>query len=291
MALKKTYLHKALLKPGTYALIGKDNKAIHGNLYLERVIGDFLVAKGLATTEDNCSYILDCCTEITLTYDEDTGELCISVAGEEQCVTITGLTSVVLNNALTGTGTAGDPGQWGGDLVKNTTVEGNNDYTVTFQNLTQFLVTVQGVSAGGTLRVAGAQSLPAFLRHRNLAGDVYTTIDLDFNDTSTFGYQDTNGLIGFRIFPAEDDSTNFLGLRTKAIRDATATLGEVPILTDPVEGIFEWGSLPGSAVDIPGPYEDDTAAGVAGVVIGKPYYVDVTNPYGMTEGAVKIRLT
>lgn len=288
--MKQTYLHKGGLKPGTYFLIGKDNKVKSGNLLFERIIGDFLVAKGLATTEDNCTYVLDCCTGIDLSYNEETGELCVTFAGEEICVTLDGITTVSVNNALTGNGTVGNPVQWGGDLVENTTIEGNNTYPVTIQNLTQFLVTTQGVSAGGTLRVSGAQSLPAFLRHRNVAGDVWTTIDLDFNDVSTFGYQDSNGLIGFRIFPAEDDSTNFLGLRTKAIRDATAVNGQVPILTDDVEGIFEWGDI-GSSITFPGPYDDDTAAGVGGVAIGRAYELSAGNIYGMAEGVIKVRKT
>ena len=288
--MRQTYYHRGGLKPGTYFLLGEHNKVKNGNLMFDRIIGDFLVAKGLATTEDNCIYTLECCDDdFTFEYDDETGELCLTIGGEQQCVTITsgGGGAVEVNNALTGTGEAGNPVQWGGDLVKNTTVDGDLDYNVTLQNLTQFLVTVQGLSAGGTLRVSGLQSLPAFLRHRNLANTEWTTLDLDYNDVSTFGFQDATDLIAFRVFPV----TKELGLRTQAIEDGTAVVGQIPILNDASEGIFEWGDLPGSAIDIPGPYEDDVDAAANSVAIGKPYYLDATNPYGGFEGAVKIRLT
>lgn len=287
MAVKQTYLYKGGLKPGTYYLEGKDNKALHGNLKFDRIIGDFLTAKGLATTEDNCAYTLNCCSDFTLEYDSDTGQLCLTLGDEQQCVTIESGGAVEVNNALTGTGAAGDPVQWGGNLVKNTTVEGNEDYSVTMQNLTQFLVTVLGSSAGGTLRVAGLQSLPAFLRHRNVANTEWMTIDLDFNDTSSFGFQNAVDLYAFRVFP----DTQELAIRTPAIVNGTATNGEVFTLTDAVEGKGEWGPISGSSLDIPGPYEDDADADANGVLVGKPYYLDSTNPYGMAEGMVKIRLT
>lgn len=289
--MKQTYRHKGGLKPGTYYLIGKDNKVKNGNLSFEGIIGDFLVAKGLATTEDNCIYTLDCCSDFTLEYDDETGELCLTLGDEQQCVTIESGGTVEVQNALTGTGVAGNPVEWGGNLVKNTTVEGNEDYSVTMQNLTQFLVTVLGSSAGGTLRVSGLQSLPAFLRHRNVGNTVWMTIDLDYNDVSTFGYQDTNGLIGFRIFPDETDVENELALRTKNVRDGLATNGEVPILTDAVEGKFEWGPVPGGTPVIPGPYEDDADAAANLVSVTSPYYLSATNPYGMAEGVVKIRIS
>ena len=287
--MRQTYFHKGGLKPGTYFLIGEHNKVKNGNLMFDRIIGDFLVAKGLATTEDNCVYTWDCCSDFTLEYDNETGELCLTLGDEQQCVTIeSGGGAVEVNNALTGTGEAGNPVQWGGNLVKNTTVEGNEDYSVTMQNLTQFLVTVLGSSAGGTLRVSGLQSLPTFLRHRNVANDVWMTIDLDFNDVSTFGYQDSNGLIGFRIFPTDDDSDNTLALRSKAIRDSTATNGEVWTLTDAVEGKGEWAPISGSSI-VYDDYEDDTAAGVGGVAIGQCYSVTAGNPYGLADGAIKKR--
>lgn len=289
MAVKQTYLYKGGLKPGTYFLQGKDNKVANGNLMFERIIGDFLTAKGLATTEDNCTFNWNCCSDFTFEYNSETGQLCLTLGGEEECIDV--LSALNANNALTGAGTVIDPLQWGGDLIENTTVDGNDTYNVTFQDLTQFLVTVLGATAGGTLRVSGLASLPAFLRHRNPANDVWMTIDLDFNNVSTFGYQDSNGLIGFRIFPDETDVENELALRTKRVRDGLATNGEALLLTDAVEGKCEWGPVPGGTPTIPGPYEDDADAGTNLVSVGSPYYLDATNPYGMPEGMVKVRIS
>ena len=283
--MKQTYYHRGGLKPGTYFLLGEHNKVKNGNLMFDRIIGDFLVAKGLASTDDNCIYTWNCCSDFTLEYDDETGELCLTLGGEQQCVTVEAGGTVNVNNALTGTGGAGDPVQWGGNLVKNTTVEGNEDYNVTFQNLTQFLVTVLGSSAGGTLRVAGLQSLPAFLRHRNVANTEWMTIDLDYNDTSSFGFQNATDIYAFRVFPL----TQELAIRTPAIVNGTAVNGYVFTLTDANEGIGEWQPNSGSS-DIPGPYVDDSDADSNGVLVGKPYYLDATNPYGMPEGMVKIRI-
>ena len=284
MALKQTYLHKGGLKPGTYFLVGKDNLPKNGNLMFDRIIGDFLVAKGLATTEDNCIFIPTCCSDFSVTYDEETGQLCLTLADVTECVTIESGGAVEVNNALTGTGAVGDPVQWGGDLVKNTTVEGNEDYSVTMQNLTQFLVTVEGSSAGGTLRVAGLQSLPAFLRHRNLANTEWMTIDLDYNDVSSFGFQNAGGFYAFRVFPL----TQELAIRTPAIVNGTATNGEVFTLTDDTEGIGEWAPVSGTGISFDD-YEDDTAAGVGGIAIGQPYSVTAGNPYGLADGTIKKR--
>lgn len=283
--MRQTYYHKGGLKPGTYFLIGEHNKVKNGNLMFDRIIGDFLVAKGLATTEDNCVYEWNCCSDFTLEYDDETGQLCLTIGGEQQCVTIEAGGSIEVNNALTGTGAAGDPVQWGGNLVKNTTVEGNEDYNVTLQNLTQFLVTVLGSSAGGTLRVAGLQSLPAFLRHRNVANTEWMTIDLDYNDASSFGFQNATDLYAFRVFP----DTQELAIRTPAIVNGTATNGEVFTLTDSVEGKGEWTPVSGGNLTFPGPYDDDSAAGTAGVSLGKPYELSEFNPYGMPEGMIKVR--
>lgn len=285
--MRQTYYHKGGLKPGTYFLLGEHNKVKNGNLMFDRIIGDFLVAKGLATTEDNCIFIPSCCSDFTLEYDDETGELCLTLGGEQQCVTIqSGGGSVEVNNALTGTGAAGDPVQWGGNLVKNTTVDGGEDYSVTMQNLTQFLVTVLGATAGGTLRVAGLQSLPAFLRHRNVANTEWMTIDLDYNDTSSFGFQNATDLYAFRVFPL----TQELAIRTPAIVNGTATAGEVFNLTDATEGIGEWAPVSGASISLD-IYDDDTAAGVGGIAIGKMYELSAANPYGMPEGMPKIRRT
>lgn len=283
--MKQTHFNNGGLKPGSYFLKGEKNKVPNGNLMFNQIIGDFLVNKGLATTEDQCNYVLDCCSDFTLSYDSETNQLCFTVGGVEECVTIdVSAQDVQVNNALTGTGQPGDPVQWGGNLVKNTTVEGNDDYSVTFQNLTQFLTTVHGASANGTLRVSGLASLPAFLRHTNLANDTYMTLDLDFNDTSSFGYQTGSDFIAFRIFP----DTQELSLRTLAIQDNTAVNGQVPILTDAVEGKFEWGTISGSAISYDD-YEDDTAAGVGGVLVGEVYSVTAGNPYGLADGTLKKR--
>lgn len=286
MALKQTYLHKGGLKPGTYFLVGKDNLPKNGNLMFDRIIGDFLVAKGLATTEDNCIFIPTCCSDFSISYDEETGQLCFTLGDTEECVTIETGGAVEVNNALTGTGAAGDPVQWGGNLVKNTTVEGNDDYSVTMQNLTSYLVTVHGSSANGTLRVSGLQSLPAFLRHTNSGSTEWMTLDLDYNDVSSFGFQNATDLYAFRVFPL----TQELAIRTPAIVNGTATNGEVFTLTDDAEGIGEWAPISGASLSIPGPYEDDADAAANAVLVGKPYYLDATNPYGMTEGVVKIRI-
>lgn len=291
--MKQTYLHKGGLKPGTYFLLGENNKVKNGNLMFDRIIGDFLVAKGLATTEDNCLFVPACCSDFTLEYDDETGQLCLTLGGEQQCVTIeSGGGSVEVNNALTGTGQAGDPVQWGGDLVKNTTVEGNDDYRVIFQNLTNFLTTVHGSSADATFSVSGFQSLPSTLRHIK-KGDpnVISMINLDHDSVHGLEYQDLNGIIGFRIFPTEDDSDNNLALRTKAIRDGTASLNQVPILTDTNDGKFEWGNISGGSITYPGPYDQDSDAGVGGVAIGRAYELSAGNIYGMAEGVIKVRKT
>ena len=322
MALKKTHLYKVIFKPGTFAAIGERNKI--GNLYLERAIGDWLVAKGIAETEDNCVYSLSCCGKDTaLSYDQDTGDLCITIDSVEQCVTLlipitnvittttitidgvdyppgTDLNTIITNlityinslvistvitttNGLSGTGSLLNPAKLGGTLIENTTV--NGPYSLSWTNLTQFLVTVLGASANSTLRVSGAQSLPTFLSHvKTTDAGVYARLELDFNDVFGLHYLDGNGLIGFRIFPDETDVVNDLGLRTKGIRDNTRTAGMVPVLTDPVEGIFEWGYM-----GFPGPYDDDAAAGLAGIAIGQAYELSALNPYGMPEGMVKVR--
>ena len=321
--LKPTHLYKVLFKPGTFSPIGERNKI--GNLYLERAIGDWMVAKGLATTEDNCRYNLDCCSNTSITYDEDSGQFCLVVGNEEQCVTIelptdnvftdvtitidgvdyppgTSLTDIITNlinfinslvisttittdNGLSGTGSLANPAKLGGTLIENTTVDGDGLYNLSFTDLTQFLVTVLGASAGGTLRVGGSASLPSFLSHyKNTDPNVYARIELDYNDVFGLHYLDGNGLIGFRIFPDETDTSNDLGLRTKGIRDATRAVGMVPVLSDPVEGIFEWDYM-----GFPGPYDDDTAAGTAGIAIGQAYELTALNPYGLAEGSVKVR--
>lgn len=284
MAVKQTYLYKGGLKPGTYYLEGKNNLAKNGNLRFDRIIGDFLTAKGLATTEDNCSYLLNCCSDFTLSYDGETGELCLTMGEETQCVSIDALIEIQANNALTGDGTSSNKLQWGGNLVKNTTVEGNEDYSVTLQNLTQFLVTVLGSSAGGTLRVSGLQSLPAFLRHRNTTNTEWMTIDLDFNDVSSFGFQNATDLYAFRVFP----DTQELAIRTPAIVNGTATVGEVFTLTDDAEGKGEWGPVPGAGISYDD-YEDDTAAGAGGIAIGQCYSVTAGNPYGLADGTIRKR--
>lgn len=284
MSVKRTYRHKGWLKPGTYALKGKDNKVKDGNLTFDGIIGDFLVDKGLATTEDNCVYNLDCCTDFTITYQDN--QLCITVGGVTECVEIEGGGgSITVNNALTGTGEVDNPVQWGGDLVKNTTVDGNNNYNVTFQDLTRFLVTVLGASAGGTLRVSGLQSEPAFLRHRNLTNDTWMTIDLDYNDVSTFGYQTGLELIGFRVFP----ETQELSLRSKGVIDGDVSVGDVWTCTDATEGLGEW--QPASAAITYPDYEDDAAAALGGVAVGEIYSVTDTNPYGLADGTLKKRRT
>lgn len=328
MALKKTHLYKVLFKPGTFASIGEKNKI--GNLYLERAIGDWLVAKGIAETEDNCRYTLSCCGDASrITYDQNTGNLCITVDDVEQCVTLlipitnvittttitidgidyppgTDLNTIITNlinyinslvistvittsNGLSGTGSLLNPAKLGGTLVENTTV--NGPYSLSWTNLTQFLVTVLGSSANSTLRVSGAQSLPSFLSHvKTTDANVYARLELDFNDVFGLHYLDANGLIGFRIFPDETDIANDLGLRTKGIRDATKIAGMVPVLTDAVEGIFEWDYVPGTSITFDD-YEDDTAAGVGGVAIGQCYSVTAGNPYGLADGTIKKRRT
>lgn len=323
MALKQTHLYKVIFKPGTFASIGERNKI--GNLYLERAIGDWLVAKGIAETDDNCRYTLSCCGGDTiLSYDESTGDLCITIDDVEQCVTLlipitnvittttitidgvdyppgTDLNTIITNlityinslvistaittdNGLSGTGSVLNPAKLGGTLIENTTVDGDLLYSLSFTDLIQFLVTVTGASAGGTLRVGGAASLPSFLSHYKVSDPtVYGRIYMDFNDVFGLEYNDANGTIGFRIFPDETDVVNELGLRTKGIRDNTRTSGMVPVLTDAVEGIFEWNYI---TYDI---YDDDTAAGVGGISIGQPYELSAANPYGMPEGMIKVR--
>lgn len=328
MALKQTHLYKVIFKPGTFASIGERNKI--GNLYLERAIGDWLVAKGIAETDDNCRYTLSCCEggagDVVLSYND--GNLCITVDDVEQCVTLlipitnvittttitidgvdyppgTDLNTIITNlityinslvisttittdNGLSGTGSLLNPAKLGGTLIENTTVDGDLLYNLSFTDLIQFLVTVTGASAGGTLRVGGAASLPSFLSHYKVSDPtVYGRIYMDFNDVFGLEYNDANGTIGFRIFPDETDVVNELGLRTKGIRDNTRTAGMVPVLTDAVEGIFEWDNI--ANPPFPGPYDDDTAAGVGGVAIGSAYELSALNPYGMPEGMIKVR--
>lgn len=322
MSLKQTHLYKVIFKPGTFAPLGIKNKI--GNLYLERAIGDWMVAKGIATTEDNCRYYLDCCSNTSISYDENTGQFCLIVGSEESCVTInvpftnvftdetitidgidyppgTDLNTIITelinfvnnlvvgttiqtDNGLSGTGSLLNPAVLGGTLINNTTVDGDLAYNLNFLNLTQFLATVTGASAGGTLRVGGAASLPSFLSHYKVSDPtVYARVYMDFNDVFGLEYNDANGTIGFRIFPDETDAVNELGLRTKGIRDGNRTNGMVPVLTDDVEGIFEWGYI---TFDI---FDDDTAAGAGGIAIGQPYELSDANPYGMPEGMVKVR--
>ena len=327
MSIKQTHTYKVKFKQGGWAPIGVHSK--QSDLFLERAIGDWLTAKGLATTEDNCNYYLDCCSNTRITFDPDTGNLCLIVGSDEFCVTIeiptsnvftdvditidgvtypsgTNLTDIITNlinfinslvistvitttNGLSGTGSLLDPAKLGGTLVETTTVDGNLTYPLSFTNLTQFLATVIGPSAGGTLRVGGSQSLPSFLSHyKKTDSNVYARVELDFNDVFGLHYNDANGLIGFRIFPDETDVINELGLRTKGIRDSTKTNGMVPVLTDATEGIFEWDNVPGTSVSFDD-YEDDTAAGVGGVAIGECYSVTAGNPYGLADGTIKKR--
>lgn len=326
MPLKQTHLYKVKFKPGSFAPIGERNKI--GDLYLERAIGDWLVAKGIAETEDNCRYNLNCCgSDTTLSYND--GNLCITVDDVQQCVTLeipfenvvttttitidgvdyppgTTLTEIIAqlinyinnlvvgttittDNGLSGTGSLLNPAVLGGTLIQNTTVDGDSSYTMSFTNLTQFLATVIGASAGGTLRVGGAASLPSFLSHYKVSDPtVYARSYLDFNDTFGLEYNDANGTIGFRIFPDETDVSNLLGLRTKGIRDGTRTNGMIPVLTDDVEGTFEWDNVPGASVEFED-FEDDTAAGAGGIAIGQCYSVTSGNPYGLADGTIKKR--
>lgn len=291
--MKQTFYHRGGLKPGTYFLIGEHNKVKNGNLMFDRIIGDFLVAKGLATTEDHCIYTLECCdNEFILEYDNETGELCLTIGEEQSCVTISNSGGAIeVNNALTGTGEAGNPVQWGGNLVKNTTINGLSNYRVEFIDPTTFFVQTDGATAKGMLRVSGLVSQPSMLRHiKDTNNSVYATIDLDIDSTFGLMYNDSNGLIGFRIFPDEGDVENLLALRTKAVRNGTAVNGQIPILIDSSEGIFEWGNVSGGSVSFDD-YEDDTAAGVGGIAIGQCYSVTAGNPYGLADGTIKKRRT
>lgn len=317
--MRKTYLHKGYLKPGTYSLIGQYNKAKDGNLHFERIIGDFLVDKGLASTTDNCVYTINCCAGFTFTYED--GQICFGIGAESVCIELdtdgisttinyniggtdypsgtdlttlitslinyinSALSTVQTENGLSGVGSSGDKVRLGGTLNQNTTITGN--YTVTWSGVNTYTITVEGGTADGLLRVSGLQSQPSTLRHiKDDDSNVVAMVNLDHDTVFGLEYQDANGLIGFRIYPTEDDSSNTLALRTKGIRDATQNVNDVPRLIDPITGEFEWGP---SVISFD-TYDDDTAAGIGGVSIGDPYALSGANPYGLPEGTIKLRI-
>lgn len=302
MAVKRTHRHKGALKPGTYFLEGKDNKAKNGNLSFEGVIGDFLVNKGLATTEDNCTYILNCCegtiqnirttTEIEIcNVIFPLGSLLSDIIEALVACEASGIVNVQTINGITGDGSGANKVKWGGALVENTTIDGVSTYSITFLNPTQFTVQTDGASAKGLLRVSGLVSQPSTLRHiKDTDSNVFSAIDLDVDSTYGLYHNDANGIVGFFIFPDETDVENNLALRTKGIRDGTRTVGMVPILQDTGTGEFEWNSL-SSTITYPGPYDNDSQAGVNGVAIGSPYYKSANCDYGGSEGDLRIRLS
>lgn len=301
MSVKQTYRHKGGLKPGSYFLRGKDNKVKDGNLSFEGIIGDFLVAKGLATTEDNCTYLLNCCEGTIsnlVTTEEVTVCEVVYPAGTSltdllnaivECLTEGGgSTTVDTENGISGNGSGANKVRWGGLLNQNTTIDGTSTYSITFTNPTSFFVQTDGASANGMLRVSGLISQPSTLRHiKNSDATVYSAVDLDVDSTFGLIYTDANGLIGFRIFPDETDVENELAIRTKGIRDGTKSVGMFLKLTDATDGWCEWDTVPSTPVY--DDYEDDTAAGVGGVAVGEVYSVTSGNPYGLADGALKKR--
>lgn len=312
--------YKASLKPGTFNFPGKAPSMV-----LEKIIGQFLVDKGFATSEDLCEYtLLVNDLDIGLTYSYNSGGLTLTTGDtsitvfltlkDTKVLTVTDLeicsvtyptgtnihtilqaiidcsgATVETENGISGDGSSLDKIRLGGELNQNTTVDGVSTYPMIWTDLTLFTVATDGPSALSSLVVSGTKSNACRLQHTDKSDLTKTsllTVDVD----SDFGiqYQDSNGEVGMFVSPDPSGTETLLKLTTKGIRDGTRTIGQVFKLQDDLTGEGEWSNETGG-ISIPGPYDDDSDANSNGVGIGDPYYVSGANPWGAPEDFVKIR--
>lgn len=311
--------YKASLKPGTFTLPGKPQTMI-----LEKIIGQFLVDKGLANSTDLCNFTLTSDDiEWEFSYSYTTGGLSLTINGETttlfltlkdtKVLTVTDLdicgvtyptgsnihsvlqamiscASVNTENGISGNGTSASKIRLGGDLNQNTTIDGVLTYSMVWSDLTLFSVATEGPSALGSLIVSGAASNASRLQHTDKSDPTKTSVlTLDFNNDFGLRYTDSNGDVGFEVSPDASGTNSIIRLLTKGVRDGTVSVGQVIKLQN-VNGEVEFANESGGGA-IPGPYDDDADAAANSVSIGDPYYVSGANPWGMAEDFVRVRTT
>lgn len=80
--MKPSNLHLAKVRVGAYNI---PNQVFNGDLPLSRVVADFLIAKGLVTTTDYCTYTLGQADVVfNFAYDSDTQIISLTINGETQ---------------------------------------------------------------------------------------------------------------------------------------------------------------------------------------------------------------
>lgn len=293
---------------------------------MEKIIGEFLVDKGLATSSDLCDYVLSVNDlEVGFTYSYSSAGLTLTIGDTSITVFLTlkdtkvltatdldicGVTyptgttvhtilqafadcsasTVETENGISGDGSAGDKIRLGGDLNQNTTIDGGLNYSMVWSDLTLFTVATEGASAISSLVVSGTQSNASRLQHTDKADPTNTAVlTLDFNNDFGLRYTDANGDVGFEISPDPGDVNSKIRLITKGVRDGTVSVGQVAKLQN-VDGEIEFANESGG-ISIPGAYNDDADAAANGVSIGDPYYITGANPWGMANNFVRVRET
>lgn len=312
--------YKATLRPNSFVIPGVLPKP--GTMVLEKIIGQFLKDKGIADTDDYCTYtIATGIDDFSLEFDQATSILTLTIDDTVDTVTLTLLDTHVVTssdlvicgsnypsgttlasilgafiacnveteNGISGDGTSADKIRLGGTLNQNTSIDGVSTYSMTWTDLTSFTVTIDGATALGSLLVSGLKSSASRLQHTDKSDPTKTsrlTVDVD----SDFGldYQDSNGQVGVFVSPDSGGANTLIKLRTQGVRDGTVLVGYVFKLQDAATGAGEWVSQTG--ITIPGPYDDDTDAAANSVGLGDPYYLSDVNPYGMAEAMVKVRI-
>jgi len=161
-------------------------------LDLERSLVDFMLVKGLATNPSG-----DCCTLVS------------------------GAAGIFNNGLLLTEGLV----QLGGELVENTTIEGGTgDFSMTFDNLANFLVDVTGASANSQLWVSGTVAQPSRLTHvlgSNAAKVAGVYLDVDFGNRLVFD-DGVNGEVGFLTTNDAVGNNSGVLVQTKNVRDGVS---------------------------------------------------------------------
>lgn len=310
--------YKASLRPNAFVIPGVMPKP--GTMVLEKIIGQFLKDKGIADTEDYCTYTIGTGIEdFDLEFDQASSTLSLTVDGTTDTVVLTLLDNYVVTssalticgtiypsgttlasilgayaacaiqteNGISGDGSSGDKIRLGGTLNQNTSIDGVSTYTMGWANLIRYTITTDGASAQSSFVVSGLKSDACRLQHTDKADPTKTsilTVDVD----SDFGiqYQDSNGEVGFLVSPDPAGANSVVKVVTQGIRDGTLSNGWVLKLIDNTTGEAEFQV---GSITIPGAYDDDADAAVNGVAVGNAYYVSGSNPWGMSQGFVRVR--
>lgn len=95
--MKQSNLHLAKVRVGAYNI---PNSTFNGDLPLSRVVADFLIAKGLVTTTDYCTFTLAAGpVDFNFAYDSDTQIISLTINGETQEHTLAFETSQITTSS------------------------------------------------------------------------------------------------------------------------------------------------------------------------------------------------